>query len=365
MENSQEQKSTISYFYGFFVFLIIATIIEVLYAGMLGLYQGAVLSVLELSLSFDNAVLNALILQTMTHFWRRAFITWGMLIAVFGMRLVFPILIVDITTDLNFIESFQLAISNPVQYEAIIASSHHIIMSFGSSFLVMIFLTFLFNEEKDIHWIGWIERHASRWASVGDLKILTVLLMIAVVGYFAPTQLTIHNKIVDIQKTEIILPMIYGVILFLAIEFLKGILEDDGKVVEESEKDKIANVSKDVALKGGIASFLYIEMIDMSLSFDGVLAAFAISQNVIIIMLGLGVGAMGVRSLTLLMVDRNTVTEYKYLEHGAMWSIGLLAICMLYQVFEHLPGWVVTTVAVLPISIAFVHSIMENRRENS
>lgn len=90
--------------------------------------------------------------------------------------------------------------------------------------------------------------------------------------------------------------------------------------------------------KGGFAS-LCILSLSMPPSFDGVLGAFCVTQNIIIMMIGLGNGVFAVRSLTLLLVDRKTVQEYRYLEHGAMWSIGMLAVSMIIQIFVHLPSF--------------------------
>ena len=365
MTEQIKQKSTLSYFNTFFLFFGISVIIEFFYMGVLGIVQGTTLTILELSLSFDNAVVNALILVNMPPLWRKRFLTWGMLIAVFGVRLIFPILIVFATTDLSFIESFSLAINNPAEYEKVIMASHHIVMAFGGVFLLMIFLSFLFNENKDVHWIASIERYASRWASIGDLKILIAILTVAVIGFYAPSEILIDNVITKIDKADIVLPMIYGILLFLCIEFLRGILEDDGEKHEEhdseTEREKIEHVANSKIAKGGLASFIYLELIDMSFSFDGVLGAFAVSQNIIIIMLGLGAGAFAVRNLTILMVDRGTVAEYKYLEHGAMWSIGLLATSMIVQIFVHLHHGLIIAFAIIPIAIAFYHSVKENK----
>ena len=361
----EKQKSTLSYFNTFFVFFGVSVIIEFFYMGVLGIVQGTTLTILELALSFDNAVVNALILANMPPVWRRRFLTWGMLIAVFGVRLIFPILIVFATTDLSFIESFSLAINNPAEYEKIIMASHHIVMAFGGIFLLMIFLSFLFNENKDVHWIAIIEKYASRWSSIGNLKMLIAIFIVAVIGFYAPSEIMIVDLVKKIDKSEIILPMIYGILLFLCIEFLRGILEDDGTKHEtnnlETERERIEHVANSKAAKSGFASFVYLELIDMSFSFDGVLGAFAVSQNIVIIMLGLGAGAFAVRNLTILMVDRGTVSEYKYLEHGAMWSIGLLATSMLVQIFVHLHHALIIAFAIIPIAIAFYHSVKENK----
>ncbi len=365
MSEQIKQKSTLSYFNTFFLFFGISAVIEFLYMGILGIVQGTTLTILELSLSFDNAVVNALILVNMPPLWRKRFLTWGMIVAVFGVRLIFPILIVFATTDLTFVESFSLAINNPAEYEKVIMASHHIVMAFGGVFLLMIFLSFLFNENKDVHWIASIEKYASRWASIGDLKILIAILTIAIIGFYAPSQILIGDVLTKIDKSELILPMIYGILLYLSIEFLRGILEDDGEKHgsndSETEREKIEHVASSKLAKGGFASFIYLELIDMSFSFDGVLGAFAVSQNIIIIMLGLGAGAFAVRNLTILMVDRGTVAEYKYLEHGAMWSIGLLALSMIVQIFIHLPHGLIIAFAIIPIAIAFIQSVKENK----
>lgn len=346
------QKSFLSYFYGFFLVLFVACLLLFMYGGFFALYQGLILSVLELSLSFDNAVINATILATMALVWRRRFLLWGMLIAVFGVRFVFPILIVYFSTSMGIIDSFNLAVKNPDEYEKIIESSHHIIMSFGGMFLLMLFLKFIFDEKKDTHWVKYIEDFATKLSKVGDIKALSIMFLILGITYIAPDRVVMGDELVSINKIEIIVPMIIGVIAFYILEFLKGFIELNQ---EEKSDTKITELS------GGFISFLYLEMIDMSFSLDGVLGAFAITQNIVIIMLGLGVGAMAVRSLTIYMVEREVVSKYIYLEHGAMWSIGLLALSMLVQIFYYLPAMLITTFAIVPITFAFVHSIYKNK----
>ena len=114
-----KQKSTLSYFNTFFLFFGVSLIIEFFYMGVLGIVQGTTLTILELALSFDNAVVNALILVNMSPVWRRRFLTWGMLIAVFGVRLILPILIVFATTELSFVELFTISINNQNEYKKI------------------------------------------------------------------------------------------------------------------------------------------------------------------------------------------------------------------------------------------------------
>jgi len=350
-----EQKPIISYFYGFFGVWAVATVILFLYGGVFAVYQGTVLSVLELSLSFDNAVVNATILATMALVWRRRFLIWGMLIAVFGVRFIFPILIVYLSTDMGFLESFNLALNNPDEYEKIIESSHHVIMSFGGMFLLMLFLKFIFDTNKDVHWIHFIEKFAVKLSRIGDIRMIVILSLMLGISYLAPSEVIMGDEAVSVNKMEILAPMLIGMICFYLIEFLKGFIENG------EDENSTSHENKPAELTGGFISFMYLELIDMSFSLDGVLGAFAVTQNIIIIMLGLGVGAMAVRSLTIYMVDRDVVSKYIYLEHGAMWSIGLLALSMIVQIFHHLPPMLVTTFAIVPITLAFIHSIYKNK----
>jgi uncharacterized protein len=353
-----KQKSIITYFYGFFGVWFVATILLFMYGGFFAVYQGTILSVLELSLSFDNAIVNATILATMGLVWRKRFLLWGMLIAVFGVRFVFPILIVYFSTSMGFIDSFNLAITNPDEYEKIIESSHHIIMSFGGMFLLMLFLKFIFDENKDLHWIRMIEDFAVKLSKIGDIKILFILSSMIGITYLAPEHVVMGDEMVKINKIEILAPMLIGVIAFYLIEFFKGFIERKS-LTSEADSEQID--TKITQLSGGFVSFLYLEMIDMSFSLDGVLGAFAVTQNIVIIMLGLGIGAMAVRSLTIFMVEREVISKYIYLEHGAMWSIGLLSLSMLIQIFYHLPAMLITTFALVPIILAFIHSIYKNK----
>ncbi|NWF66382.1 MAG: DUF475 domain-containing protein, partial [Campylobacterales bacterium] len=338
-----EQKPIISYFYGFFGVWAVATVILFLYGGFFAVYQGSVLSVLELSLSFDNAVVNATILATMAVVWRKRFLIWGMLIAVFGVRFIFSILIVYLSTEMGFIESFNLAVNNPDEYERIIESSHHVIMSFGGMFLLMLFLKFIFDTQKDVHWIHSVEKFAVKLSKIGDIRMILILSLMLGISYLAPSEVIMGDELVAVNKMEILVPMLIGMICFYLIEFLKGFIEN-------GEDETSHHESKPAELTGGFISFIYLELIDMSFSLDGILGAFAVTQNIVIIMLGLGVGAMAVRSLTIYMVDRDVVSKYIYLEHGAMWSIGLLALSMIVQIFYHLPPMLVTTFAIVPIT---------------
>jgi len=123
--------------------------------------------------------------------------------------------------------------------------------------------------------------------------------------------------------------------------------------------DKIFNVN---GIRNGLMGFIYLEVLDASFSFDGVIGAFALSSDIFVIMLGLGIGAMFVRSLTLYMLKKKTLAEYRYLEHGAHYAILILAIIMIVKIFTPVNELFVGTVGVFFIGISTYHSILANRK---
>jgi hypothetical protein len=120
------------------------------------LFLTAVLIVLEVSLSFDNAVVNAVILKKMTPLWQHRFLTWGILIAVFGMRLVFPLLLVGVMAEVNPIEALVLAATRPEEYARIMISAHVSIAAYGGtlplSHLAFCSLIISFSIEESCTW---------------------------------------------------------------------------------------------------------------------------------------------------------------------------------------------------------------------
>jgi hypothetical protein len=341
-------KSTLSYFNWSFAF----TALGLIAGGLLGYNStgtvaGAlsaafivgVLCVLEISLSFDNAVVNATILKDMDAKWRRAFLTWGILIAVFGMRIVFPLLIVAIAASLGPVEAITLAINEPERYSQILTDAHVGIAAFGGTFLLMVGLKFFFDAEKDTHWVGFIECRLAKIANVESVEIIVVLLAL----YSMSLYLGDHAM-------EFLVAGILGLVSFVAV---KGI----GSYMEASHE------AMDGAYKSGAASFLYLELLDASFSFDGVIGAFALSNDLFVIAIGLGVGAFYVRSMTIMLVDKGTLAEFKFLEHGAFWAILALAVIMYAQTLSHIPEVLTGLIGAAFIGLALWSSVRHNRAE--
>jgi hypothetical protein len=145
---------------------------------------------------------------------------------------------------------------------------------------------------------------------------------------------------------------LWGILIYVGVDMVSNLLE------KEEEGTNVGDLVK----KGGIGGFLYLEVLDASFSFDGVIGAFAITTDVVIIMLGLAIGAMFVRSLTVFLVKKGTLDEFVYLEHGAHYAIGILAVIMLASMKFHIPE-VVTGLTGVAFIVASLWSSIRHRKE--
>ncbi|TXD98314.1 DUF475 domain-containing protein [Psychrobacter frigidicola] len=347
------------HFYLDFIFTAIALMVAAWWgyshSGMGGMISTlsitAILAVMEISLSFDNAVVNASVLKHWDEFWKKIFLTVGILVAVFGMRLVFPIVIVAVTADLGMMEVINLALNDPKEYSARLLAHHAEISAFGGMFLLLVFLNFLF-DDKEVHWFDWLE---SRLAKFGQVNAMSVFVALAVLM----VSLTWVN---DAQDSAVLIAGVWGILIYLGVQVVSGMLE--GNMEEDEEEGNSSGASAGSAImKGGIIGFLYLEVLDASFSFDGVIGAFAITNDVIVIMLGLAIGAMFVRSMTIFLVDKGTLDEFIYLEHGAHYAIGALAIIMLLSMKFQVPELVTGLVGIAFIGWALLASIKHRKNE--
>ena len=342
----------------------VSLVVALLYGGWEALLLCAILGILEISLSFDNAVVNATVLERMSAWWQKIFLTIGILIAVFGMRLVFPLLIVGVTANLNPVEAMTLALerrpeSDPTSYAHLLNEAYPQIAAFGGMFLFMLFLDWVFTEREHV-WLAWLERPL---AKIGQLNRLSVVIAVVALVLLA-TFLAEDSAVVLIAGS-------LGLITYLAVNGLGDFFEQVGqKQMDEVDAAGSApsNGSGPSELakatgKAGFFLFLYLEVLDAAFSFDGVIGAFAITTDPILIALGLGlIGAMFVRSLTVFLVRKGTLADYVYLEHGAHWAIGALATILLIGIGYHVNEVVTGLVGVAFIGAAFLSSVLRNRR---
>ena len=313
-------------------------------SGFKDIFIVIVLSILEVSLSFDNAVINATKLQKMAHKWCTIFLTWGILIAVFGMRLLFPITVVSIFANIGFLQTLNITFNDVDTYTKYLHQANPMILTFGGSFLMMLFLHYFFNTEKDTHWIKIIEEKLSAFGHIKGVETVLTLLVLFGAQHFAPP--------------EIRLPLIYaglsGIILYILIDGISAFMEMKAET-------KIHDGVVKQTFKAGLVSFLYLELIDASFSLDGVLGAFALSKDIIIIMIGLGIGAMFVRSFTIMLVEKQTLKQLVYLEQGAHWAIGALAVIMFVSTTHEVPEVVTGLIGLVLIVASYISSVRKNK----
>lgn len=299
-----------------------------------------VLAVLEVSLSFDNAVVNASVLKDMEPVWQQRFLTWGMVIAVFGMRIVFPLAIVAIAAGIGPLDAVRLSLSSPDEYERIVSSAHVSIAGFGGAFLAMVGIKFFFDSDKEVHWIGVLERRMARFGNIDAFGLGLLLLVLYGVSLLLPLE----------EAHAFLVAGVLGIACFVGVEAIGHWLEGD-------ESDAAQQVAR-----AGLGGFLYLNVLDASFSFDGVIGAFALSNNMLVIALGLSIGAMFVRSMTIMLVQKGTLAEYAFLEHGAFWAILALAGIMLVSAYVPIPETVTGLIGAVLIGLSLWWSIRHKRR---
>ena len=347
-----------------FAVTIIALVVAFLYGGPEALILCIILGILEVSLSFDNAVVNARILERMNPFWQKMFLSVGIIIAVFGMRILFPLLIVGVTAGLNPIEAVTLAMEKgdpgaPGSYGYLLHEAHPQIAAFGGMFLLMLFLDFIL-AHREIKWIKFLEIPLARLGKLEGASLIAGMTALAFAGA------------VSGEKQGIVLfSGLLGMITYFLVNGLGNLFDvDQDGDIDAADADLVVHSgpsgSAKLAGKAAFMLFLYLEVIDASFSFDGVIGAFAITSDPIIIALGLGfIGAMFVRSLTVFLVRQGTLDEFEYLDHGAHWAIGALAVILLITIVVPINEIITGLIGVVFIGAAFAGSILRNRRNRA
>lgn len=330
-------------FSGIITLVIGAFVVQQLGISVLWLF--AVLAILEVTFSFDNAVVNSKILGRMSPLWQKIFLTVGIFIAVFVVRFALPIVIVQLATGHGFKEVLDLAFNDPDRYGEEVHKAAPVIDAFGGAFLLMLGVSYFLDHDKVVHWLRPIERSLARAGRLPFIKIILMSLIAALLYFTVDADL----------KNTVLLSSALGIILHVGLETM-------AKFFDKTMAKKTA-VKHQVGW-AAFASFMYLEVLDASFSFDGVIGAFALTNNIILIVAGLGVGAFWVRSLTIYLLRTGTLAKYKYLEHGAHWAILALGVMMLIKLYHvELPEYVTGSLGLVFISTAVITSVIEKRRE--
>ncbi|MGB4957235.1 MAG: DUF475 domain-containing protein [Candidatus Saccharimonas sp.] len=303
-----------------------------------------ILVILEVTFSFDNAVINSKVLAKMSPRWQMVFLTLGIFIAVFLVRFLFPILIVMIASGNGFETVLNMALYKPDDYSQTLHHAAPMIDAFGGSFLIMIGVSYFMDRHKDIHWLGKIERTL---AAAGRYENLKAFVMLA-------TALVLYVTVDHSYRMTVLIACIIGIILHMGLQVFGAFFES-----------KQSNAAHLVGM-AAFVSFLYLEVLDASFSLDGVIGAFAITDNVLLIIAGLGAGAFWVRSLTIYLLRSGTLGRYRYLEHGAHWAILALGIVMFAKLYHiEPPEWMTGSLGLVFIVTAIVSSVLERRRKST
>lgn len=302
-----------------------------LWGGWTALILAAILSVLEVTLSFDNAVVNAKVLRRMDAQWQQRFLTWGILIAVVGTRFVLPILIVALTVWASPWAIAVLAATEPEAYGHLLEGAHYAIAAFGGAFLMMVSLKYFFDASKDVHWIHVLEKRLARWGHIEAVEIAVALAVLFGLSF-----------IVSEAQGTILAAGIVGIVLFIAMEGITSAFSVPGG-----------------AAASGLTLFLYLNVLDSAFSLDGVVGAFALTSALPVIVAGLGIGAYFVRTLTIYLVRAKALENLKYLEHGAHWAILGLSVCMLTSLVVHVPELLVGGIGLFFIALSYISSRRE------
>ena len=317
-------------------------------AGFKALWVTLVLLALEISLSFDNAVVNARVLEQLTPGQQRFFLTWGLVIPVFGVRFVGPLLLVSLAGGIGIGEAFDAALHHPEHYHKLLELAEPRILAFGGMFLLMVFLRYFFDEAKTLHWLLPVERRLSRAGQAASLEVALALVILMLVDAWLPANL----------RSDVIFAGLIGLVLQILCTALAELFGGDEQAMGR------------MAAGGGIAGILYLELLDASFSLDGTIGAFAITSDLGLILTGLGLGALFIRSLTVMLTREKALEQLVYLEHGAHYAIGSLGLLMLLDLgfdpySQNVPEWLSGLLGALLLVVSMADSLRHRRRKLS
>ncbi|MBI4009133.1 DUF475 domain-containing protein [Candidatus Roizmanbacteria bacterium] len=291
------------------------------------------LALFETICSIDNAIINAQVLSTMNKAARKWFLIWGLLIAVFVVRGLLPWVIVwGVSPSLGPIGALAATFSSNPNVHYAINEASSILLIAGGIFMLLLFFSWLFLEEKHYGLRG--ERFFHRQ---GVWFFAVASIMLAVIVWFA-------------LKIDPL--MAFGAVLGSTAFFITHGFRENAEKQEEEMLNKSGTLSDK-------SKIFFLMVIDATFSMDGVLGAFAFTLSVPLILLGNGLGAVVVRQLTVSNIER--IKKYIYLKNGAMYSILYLGVIMILNSFGfHIPVWLVPIITFIIVGYFFFKSKKAN-----
>jgi hypothetical protein len=358
MPASSSERTPLWHYYRF------ATVASLAVYGLTAVYAAAthdggalllvlMLAVLEISLSFDNAIVNSIYVQRLSPEWQVRFLRYGIVIAVVGMRLLFPIAVVSLSGPLDPVHVVETAFTDPRAYASSLAAGHLPLVAFGGIYLLQIFLNFFLGAEKEATWLVWLERPLEKAGRMtGGAAVIVPAASAVAVGVLA--------AVWSPRAVTVVVAGASSIALFQLVGYIGGKLEAGGEDDGSGSRSTAAQL-RNLTGKAALFTFLYLELQDAMFSFDGVLGAFAFTSLMVLIMAGLGIGALYVRSMTIHLVETGALAKLRYLGNGAFWAIGVLPFSMWFG----FPDYVTGGISLLLILAAVGHSGLANQREGT
>lgn len=285
------------------------------------------LTLFEVVNSVDNAIINAHVLRTMNEKWKKRFLYFGILTSVLLVRLILPLVIVWLAVPgISFTEIMKIFTGNSSIAVDAIEHQKPVLLIFGGMFLLLLYFQWLFMERKQPLFFHEriLKEHHDVWFFAFAAATLVVILFLA------------RNN------PSMMLAAAVGSAVFFVVYGLK----------ETAERQETKLMKKGIS---DASKFFYLEVLDATFSFDGVVGAFAFTTNLLYIVIGLGIGALVLRQLTLLGI--NKIAKYIWLKNGAMTAMGLLSIFMILESFSvELPIYLPTLATFAIVGYAFYRS---------
>jgi len=287
------------------------------------------LIVFEIVNSIDNAIVNAHILKTMSKKWRKIFLFWGIITAVFLVRGLLPLVVVWLSVpEIGLAGAFRSIWDSPPEIAQLIEDRKGVILIGAGVFLLLLYLHWLFLEKKDPYFVfdKLVKPRYGVWFYGFASFILVGLLYLSRFSW------------------KVMLAAAIGYAIFFIMQGFK----------EQAAKQEEALHGQSSGLSD-LSKLMFLEVLDASFSFDGVMGAFAFTTSIPLIFIGNGIGALVVRQLTIKGIDK--VTNYKWLKNGAMTSIGFLGFFMIAKSFGlHIPEYLPTLLTIGLVGITFFKS---------
>lgn len=308
-------------------------------AGLTAVLVVVTLGLLETALSLESVAVNAKVLGGMSRFWRGMFVATGLLVTIFGMRFVFPLLIVWAVGDHGFWTMVSLVMQDSMEFRQILQTQFAVFAGFGGAFLLMAFTGFFMDPKKEEHWIRWLER--PMW-KLGRLKLMSVVATGAISQLFS-----VH--VPNGQGHKFLAAAMLGIATYLLVELMITFLQSGWEKVSVGRPQQgWSGLTSSLEF----ASLLYLVLLGTSFSFHVVIGAFSLTSNLLIILLGLGVGVLFIQLLSVRLISETKPRAYPFLKHGVFWANGVLSLGLYLQAVE----WVIPEVLIGSVGTGFIGS---------